>query len=196
MNSPLTPKQERKRQKIISVAIKLFVKYGIQGTSMQLLAKRADMSTGSIYNYFANKEALIKEIFQQLIEEEREYILIDYDDTRPIRERFEHLIRRSILHKANDPDKFHFRKQYVHTPGVMNDLQSSDVFLGHPLGQLAMDAQAQKVFKPFGFEEGFYFSSAGLSGFLNWKLFAGKGVTEEDIQTFIDLLWDALSVRG
>ncbi len=123
----LTPRQLRKRERIINVAVKLFVKHGIQGTSMQLLAKRADIATGSIYNYFENKETLIRETFLHLSEEESKYILEGYDESLPVKERFEYLLRRSIRFKSLHPDKFRFKSQYVHTAAVMDDIRSSEI---------------------------------------------------------------------
>lgn len=190
----LSPKQLRTRKKIIDVAIRLFVRFGIQGTSMQLLAKRADIATGSIYNYFENKEALIKEIFYLVANEETDYISIGYDDKWSVRKRFDYLIHRSIRYKIENPNKFRFRAQYVYTAGVMNDLPTSDTFEYSPFTHLGRTGVEEGLLKPYALEELFYFSHGGMSAVVMWRLFEGGTINETDIQHITDLIWDAISV--
>lgn len=54
-------RQERKSL-ILEKAMLLFVKNGLQGTSMSMLAKELGISKGLIYNYFTNKEEILVEV--------------------------------------------------------------------------------------------------------------------------------------
>ena len=47
---------------IVSVANKLFSRFGFQKTSMDEIAKTARKAKGSLYYHFASKEALFKEV--------------------------------------------------------------------------------------------------------------------------------------
>lgn len=63
--SPRTDKQNKEiRQKmeslIIESALGLFAKEGYIGTSMQSIAKKAGVSKGNLYNYFASKQDLLE----------------------------------------------------------------------------------------------------------------------------------------
>ena len=55
-------RDENKEQAIREQALKMFVKEGFDGFSMQKLAKAADVSPATIYIYFADKEDLILKI--------------------------------------------------------------------------------------------------------------------------------------
>ncbi len=162
---------------------------------MQLLAKRADVATGSIYHYFHNKDALIREIFHFITKEESEYLLVDYDDSLDVRARFEHLIRRSILYKVNHPEKFRFRTQYAYLSDIMDELPRSDTFADHPLTHVGRAGQEQGIFKPLSLEQLFYFSLGGMSGVISWKLFENKAIGEKDIQDITQLVWDAIKAE-
>ncbi len=59
---------EDTRDKIISVATKLFSRFGFHKTSMDEIAKIARKAKGSLYYYFASKEELFKEVVAQEIE--------------------------------------------------------------------------------------------------------------------------------
>jgi AcrR family transcriptional regulator len=53
------------REKILSVALELFAKKGFHATSISQIAKKAKISKGLMYNYFASKEKLLDEIIQE-----------------------------------------------------------------------------------------------------------------------------------
>ncbi len=54
--------REQKRAHILESAIELFAEKGFDATSISMIASRAAISKGLIYNYFDSKEALIKEL--------------------------------------------------------------------------------------------------------------------------------------
>lgn len=53
------------RDKIVLAAVKLFVKQGIAGTTTKEIASAAAVAEGSIYRYFASKDELAWQIFDQ-----------------------------------------------------------------------------------------------------------------------------------
>jgi len=68
--SPRTKQQFEKirktsKEKILNVALELFAKKGYHATSISQIAKKAKISKGLMYNYFASKEELLNEIIQQ-----------------------------------------------------------------------------------------------------------------------------------
>ena len=58
---------ERKQQ-ILTAALTLFSENGYDKTSIRDIARRADMSLGLLYNYFASKEQLLQAIVNEGIE--------------------------------------------------------------------------------------------------------------------------------
>lgn len=50
------------RQKLIEASYRLFTTHGYHATSMRDIAAEAGISAGSIYNHFADKEQIIKEV--------------------------------------------------------------------------------------------------------------------------------------
>jgi len=55
----------QKRSQIMNSAIELFAEKGFDSTSINMIAQRASISKGLIYNYFESKEELIKEIIHE-----------------------------------------------------------------------------------------------------------------------------------
>ncbi|MCX2784559.1 TetR/AcrR family transcriptional regulator [Microbulbifer thermotolerans] len=59
-------RSEMKHRAILDAAKRTFRELGIQGTSMDELAARAQVSKRTVYNHFASKEALIMELIAEL----------------------------------------------------------------------------------------------------------------------------------
>ncbi len=80
------------RQAIVSAAKKEFYNHGLQGASMRSIARAANMSTGNVYRYFKNKEALIQAILADTLEKLDQVIapLMVVEKTGDGDERLEH----------------------------------------------------------------------------------------------------------
>ena len=59
------PRAEARRAQIRTAAEECFRQHGFHGTSIAQISKAAGMSTGHIYHYFDNKEAIIADIVAQ-----------------------------------------------------------------------------------------------------------------------------------
>lgn len=65
-----TPKQTRSQERfdlIVDIASKLFLEKGFDGATTNEIARRADISIGSLYQYFDNKEAIVHALAQRYV---------------------------------------------------------------------------------------------------------------------------------
>lgn len=72
----MTQKYIEKRQQIAECAIKLFLKQGVQGTSMRDIAKALGISVASLYYYFESKNDIIDmvtDLGAQAVDRTREF---------------------------------------------------------------------------------------------------------------------------
>ncbi|MEG0772166.1 TetR/AcrR family transcriptional regulator [Clostridium sp.] len=60
-------KKEETRGNIIDTAVSLFEEKGFQETSMEEIAEKSDVSKGTLYNYFQDKESILVGYFQTII---------------------------------------------------------------------------------------------------------------------------------
>lgn len=58
--------RQRHRDEIVDAAMKLFSEKGFHHVSMQEIAAEAEFATGTIYNFFDSKEALYREIMDEV----------------------------------------------------------------------------------------------------------------------------------
>ncbi len=97
-----------KRSEIIKAALDLIVEYGFHGTSMAMVAKKAEVGAGTIYHYFESKEALIKELYQEL----EEKVMVTLWEENPISNLWTALLKYFIAH----PLYFRYIEQYHNSP--------------------------------------------------------------------------------
>jgi AcrR family transcriptional regulator len=88
------------RDRIIDAAERVFVKRGLAGTRMSDVAAEAGLATGTLYNYFANRDALLSSLlehrFDQLVAAVR---LADAAvPAAPLRDRLVAVVRASFEH--------------------------------------------------------------------------------------------------
>ena len=57
------------RDRIIDSAEQVFVKRGLAGTRMQDVAAEAGLATGTLYNYFANRDALLSSLLERRLDQ-------------------------------------------------------------------------------------------------------------------------------
>lgn len=85
---PYSP--EETRQKLIDVALELFRARGYQGTSVQMIAQRSQLTKGAFYHHFESKDDLLRQIHyvyaSRVVETVREISLADLGPVEKLRE--------------------------------------------------------------------------------------------------------------
>ncbi len=66
---------EEKRKRILDAATTEFADYGFENTSIQQIAKKAEISVGSVYKYFENKEELFSMVVKEGLSSLEELLL-------------------------------------------------------------------------------------------------------------------------
>ena len=69
------PQQERSQRRydaILDAGAAVFAEHGVEAATMQEIAERAETSIGSVYRFFADKEALFRAVVDRVAANERE----------------------------------------------------------------------------------------------------------------------------
>src|SRR5687768_18439975 len=81
------PLVDDKRRRILDAALRVFAERGYHGTAVPEVATAARVGTGTLYRYFATKEALVNEVYRDAKARLRA-ALIDGLDLRAVGERW------------------------------------------------------------------------------------------------------------
>lgn len=86
-----------KREDILKAALELFAERGYDGTTVPMIADRAQVGAGTIYRYFDNKESLVNALFQSCVKEFAETLHFDaLHSKNDIREQFHFIFQRLV----------------------------------------------------------------------------------------------------
>jgi TetR/AcrR family transcriptional regulator, repressor of fatR-cypB operon len=105
-----------KREEIIKASLELIAEQGFHGAPMALIAERAGVAAGTIYRYFENKDALILALFREIDEKIGAAIMKDYQQQKPLRERFHHIFTALLRYFLENPRDFRYIEQFHNSP--------------------------------------------------------------------------------
>lgn len=122
-------RREQKTNDILEAALSLFLKYGVKKVSVAEIAKEADVSQVTIYNYFDSKDNLIREVIVHYVNKVwDEYIeLLDSDLTFP--EKVKKIIfdKTLIANQINEEFFQYFMKEYAEEDNYIITFYTEDV---------------------------------------------------------------------
>ncbi len=95
---------EEKRQRILKVARSEFAKNGFENTSIQQIARKSDISVGSVYKYFDNKEQMFTYIAQEGLSELEELLMKLAPSKEDILIKAEKIIRTLLKFSKEHPE--------------------------------------------------------------------------------------------
>ena len=95
---------EEKRQRILQVARSEFAKNGFENTSIQQIARKSDISVGSVYKYFDNKEQMFTYIAQEGLSELEDLLMKLAPSKEDILIKAEKIIRTLLKFSKEHPE--------------------------------------------------------------------------------------------
>lgn len=115
---PTTPPASApaKQQAILDAALTLFSERGFHGTAVPDVAALAGVGAGTIYRYFASKEALVNSVFQRAKTLLRDTLLNDFDPAGDARVAFHLFWQRLTGFAHQHPREFRFLELQNHVP--------------------------------------------------------------------------------
>lgn len=129
--APRTSKQfeeirQSRKAELIAAAMELFASNGFAGTSISSITKKAGVSKGLIYNYFENKEALVKEIVMEGIREIMKEMDFDFSQ-KVTRELMIDMLDKNLNLIQNDSDYWKLYLAVLTQPAVI-ELVKDEIF--------------------------------------------------------------------
>ena len=109
-------KSPDKREEILRAALELIADHGFHGAPIAAIAEQAGVGAGTIYRYFANKDVLIRELFQEIRQRICAGLREGYPTEAPLPMRFAHLGAALLRHLTSHPQDFQYLEQFHNSP--------------------------------------------------------------------------------
>lgn len=94
---------EEKRKRVLDAATTEFAQYGFENTSIQQIAKKAEISVGSVYKYFENKEELFAMVVKENLALLEELLLLHSSSDEDIMVKAESVLKELLRFSRKHP---------------------------------------------------------------------------------------------
>ncbi|HEX3810387.1 MAG TPA: TetR/AcrR family transcriptional regulator [Rhizomicrobium sp.] len=105
-----------KRERLLAAALDLFEARGFDAVAVPEIALKAGVATGTVYRYFATKEALVNALYRQWKQAYNDAVLAPVVDGATAREIFAAYWRRMMVFTRANPRAIRFMELHHHAP--------------------------------------------------------------------------------
>jgi len=108
--------REDKKECILSAALELFAEKGFHGTAVPEIAQKAGVAAGTIYRYFASKEAIVNAVYQRHKSQLLASVMAEFPYDGQPRSQVHHFISSVFSFAKKHPEAFKFLELHHHAP--------------------------------------------------------------------------------
>jgi AcrR family transcriptional regulator len=127
------PRVDDKRRRILDAALRVFASRGYHGTAVPEVAAAARVGTGTLYRYFATKEALVNDVYRDAKARLRDALIDGLDLDAPGDNWFLDAWARLIRFARAEPAAFQFLEMQDHAPYLDAESRALEVSVLAPL---------------------------------------------------------------
>lgn len=171
----------------------LIVREGIAGLTMQKLARRAGIATGTLYIYFQNKEELFRKLYLHLRDRSRERFMRGYDPGEPFRIGLKRVWVNYLMHRVEHYRESYFLEQYYRSPYITEEHHQLSEALKHPVYEILQRGKQEMLIKPEVDDEMLFLAMIGfIRELANEHVTNQYELTNERIDLAFQLSWDMI----
>jgi AcrR family transcriptional regulator len=181
-----------KRDDILDATLELLSEKGIHGTPMSLIAAKAGVGMGTIYNYFKSKGELINALYVRLKQDESEYMLKEYKKGLPVRQVFILFWTNIFKYFISKSSEFQFINQFCLSPIINQETRDQGIMFFAELINLYDEGQKQEIFKDGDLSQQIFFTFGALSNLAQHHIAGDIVMDDVAIERAVTLAWDAI----
>jgi AcrR family transcriptional regulator len=183
-------KDEAKARNILRATLDEVQLVGLAGLSIEAVARRAGVGTGTVYTYFANKDALLNALYLHTKQRFATVVLQGAD--LPLRAAFMTAAGAYLDYAAENRAEIVFMSQMANSPYVTDETREAAALGVRPLGALLERGKAEQLLKPLETAWMLAFLSGALNALAPMAAGLAADLRTEFRDTAAQLCWDAL----
>ena len=181
-----------KKAAVLKAALQLISEQGFHGTPMSQISKKANVSIGTIYHYFASKEDLLNALYIDVKRRLADYALENYAGSTPVRKAFKHLFSRVIHYTVENPAELSFAEQYENSPLITGVTREEGARISKPIEDLFRRAADQDLLKDLTLQMMGALIISAVIGLSKLYLSGALKLEEESLDKALDAIWDMI----
>jgi AcrR family transcriptional regulator len=188
-------KDENKSENIFNAAVELINEVGLAEISMSKIAKKANVSSSTIYVYFENKEDMLNKLYLSVKEKMSRAVFDSFDEhSTSFQITFENFLRKLADFIFNNKDDFLFIEQFSNSPLIHKFSREEGAEFFDPIRNFFERGKKQNIFKQvdnnllviFTFEPTMKFGKDHFIGQVEWN--------HDNLKSIIEMTWDSVKL--
>lgn len=119
-------KDEEKKESIKQAVIKLILEEGFHGASIAKIAREAGVSPATVYIYYASKDDMLREIYQEYADQVYFYLLDKIDQNISENDLIDNMIRSFYDYIYKEQRVFYFVEQFSSCPSLSGNCRETE----------------------------------------------------------------------
>ncbi len=142
------PARPDRRESILDAALQCFVERGFYGTAIPEIAHKAGIAAGTIYHYFASKEALVNSLYRMWKSAVAQRVFAAFPQSAPVRKQFAVMWDEMVAFAMSHPSAFAFIELHNHASYLDAESLAIDRSIKEFGRAMILRAQADGLVKP------------------------------------------------
>ncbi|MFB9056931.1 TetR/AcrR family transcriptional regulator [Mariniflexile ostreae] len=188
------PKNKIKRDALVAATINLVNNNGFHATPMAKIAKLAEVSPGTIYLYFQNKQDLINQVYIEVKTAFSAFAFKDYETRFSVEEGFENIWKNIAEFKLKKVEAALFLSQCDNTPMIDESSRQEGLKHLHPLLDLWERGKKENIIKPVSPYMLYAFSIYPIAFLMNMQERGLYTLTPEHIDEAYKMAWNSIKI--
>lgn len=185
-------KSEIKRNALIKATICLVINNGFHAAPMSKIAKMANVSPGTIYLYFENKQDLINKVYLEIKASFAKHAFKYYSPFMEVEQGFENIWKQIADFKLVQVEEAMFLSQCDNTPMIDEESKKEGIKHLQPLIDLWKRGQEEGIIKKCCHYVLYAYTVYPLAFLMNAKQNKDIIINEKYIQDAYLLAWDSI----
>lgn len=186
-------RDDSKRLALLEATLKEVVEFGFSGTSVARIARSAGVSPGTLYIYYADKDALLQAAFfyvsDQIIEVAVSSFLQGTSLKDGLRRNWHELFRLGL----SCPQFFRYHDSFIHSSWITPDIQARNEAKAAPILDAIERGKEAGLIKPVPFPLLETFMFRPIYHLVQRTLQGSFEATDEQVDLGFNMAWDALA---
>jgi TetR/AcrR family transcriptional regulator, repressor of fatR-cypB operon len=188
----LKPRDDKKIQQVFRATLQLVQAQGLAGITMEHIARKARIATGTLYIYFQNKEDLINALFMHCRKSAAGIYFKDYTPDAPFREGLRSIWLNILHHRLEHFEEAVFLEQCYHSPFIAESNKETSKQLFQPLFKLVEQGKKEKYIKNLDSYLLLTFMVGGINEMVKYARYNSRKIPLPALESAFDLCWEGM----
>lgn len=186
-------RDESKRLAFLEATLKEVAEFGFSGTSVARIARRAGVSPGTLYIYYADKDALLEAAFFYVSDHVIEAAVSSFQQGSSLKDGLRRNWHALFQLGLQRPEFFRYHDSFTHSSWMTPEIQARNEAKASPLLDAVEQGKAEGIIKPVPFPLLETFMFRPIYHLVQRTLQGSFAATDDQVELGFNMAWDAVA---